>query len=127
RGLEGAAAYGRPIWRGRFGAIVEEILDAPPRAYREQVEVVPRSDVRKAKVGQEAVLVPVRVVNRGTHALVAEGPGRKTLHSWITDETGEPCRSEVGENSARAATALPHLVKTGRAVPAVVLVSLTRQ
>jgi glycosyltransferase involved in cell wall biosynthesis len=127
RGLERAAAYGRPIWRGRFGTIVEKILDAPPRAYREEVEVVPRSDVRKAKVGQEAVLVPVRVVNRGTHALVAEGPGRKTLHSWITDETGEPCRSEDGENSARAETALPDLLMPGRALPAVVPVRLPRQ
>src|SRR5262249_56406172 len=82
RGLERAAGFGRPAWREQFARVVEQVLDAGPRPYREQVEVRPRGAERSAPAGAGAVLVSVRVVNRGTPPLVAEGPAR----------AGLPCR-----------------------------------
>jgi glycosyltransferase involved in cell wall biosynthesis len=117
QGLERARTCARSVWRDRFGAIVEEVLDSPSRAYREEVEIKPRGEVRRANPGQQTVLVPVRVLNRGTHTLAAEGPGRKTLQSWITNETGP---SGNAEELTTAQTALPDLLMPGRALPAVV-------
>jgi hypothetical protein len=73
------------------------------------------------------VLVPVRIINRGTHALVAEGPGRKTLHSWITDESGTSYASRSGKEAATMETALPELVMPGQVLPAIVPVPIPGQ
>src|SRR5262249_10818960 len=92
RGVGRAAGVGRPGWGGavRRGvrAVVEQVLDAGPRPYREQVEVRPRGAERAAPTGARAVLVPVRVVNRGTHPLVADGPARTVLRCRVVDEQG---------------------------------------
>ncbi len=114
RGLERAASFGRPAWRAQFAQVVEGLLDVGPRPYREQVEVAPRGGARAVSAGTGAVLVPVRVVNRGTHALVAEGPARTVLCCRVVDEEGRPaaCGAEP--------TPLPGLLQPGRALAAAV-------
>jgi glycosyltransferase involved in cell wall biosynthesis len=114
RGLERAAGFGRPAWREQFARVVEQVLDAGPRPYREQVEVRPRGAERSAPAGARAVLVPVRVVNRGTHPLVAEGPARTVLRCRVADEQGR-ATAEPG-----AGTPLPGLLRPGRALSAAV-------
>jgi hypothetical protein len=114
RGLERAAGFGRPAWREQLARVVEQVLDAGPRPYREQVEVRPRAAERAAPAGARAVLVPVRVVNRGTHPLVAEGPARTVLHCRVVDEQGRTA-AEPG-----TPTPLPGLLRPGRALSAAV-------
>src|SRR5437667_12166944 len=89
QGLERAARHDRKLWRERFGCLVEELIDAPPLPYRQQVEVVPRVASRIVRAGQRAVLLPVRVVNRGTHAVVADGPARGQLRCEVVDDSGQ--------------------------------------
>src|SRR5262249_20152835 len=91
RGLERAAENARSAWRGRFAGLVEELFDQPARPYREQVEVEPRTGTRTVLAGTEAVLVSVRVHNRGTHAALADGPARVVLGSPAVDANGQPC------------------------------------
>src|SRR5262249_7049877 len=91
RGLVRAAKHERSPWRSRFGRVVEELLDIPPRPRREMLEVRPRSQSRVLGSGAESVLVPVRIANRGTHAALSDGPGRIVLRSVVVDELGQPC------------------------------------
>jgi glycosyltransferase involved in cell wall biosynthesis len=114
RGLERASQFGRPAWREQFARVVEQVLDSGPRPYREQVEVRPRGSERSASTGARAVLVPVRVVNRGTHPLVAEGPARTVLRCRVVDAEGRTA-AEPSE-----ATPLPGLLRPGRALSAAV-------
>jgi O-antigen biosynthesis protein len=114
RGRERAAEFGRPAWREQFARVVERLLDAGPRPYREQVEVRPRGAERSAPAGARAVLVPVRVANRGTHPLVAEGPARSVLRCRVLDEQG---RTVAG---ATDGAPLPRLLRPGRALAAAV-------
>jgi glycosyltransferase involved in cell wall biosynthesis len=114
RGLERAAEFGRPAWREQFARVVEQVLDAGPRPYRARVEVRPRASERAAAPGARAVLVPVRVANRGTHPLVAEGPARAVLRCRVVDEQGRPA-AEPSEG-----TPLPGLLRPGRALSAAV-------
>src|SRR5438067_6818054 len=84
RGLEHARLYSRAAWRDGMAELVEEILDGPRPPRREHVEIVPRTDSLTVSAGQETLLVPVRVVNRGTHAVAAEGPGRSLVESRVS-------------------------------------------
>jgi glycosyltransferase involved in cell wall biosynthesis len=113
RGLERAAAGGRSDWRQRFAGLVEGLLDAGPRPCREQVEVKIRAAQREAAAGSGTVPVPVRVVNRGSHALLAEGPGRAVLRCRVMDGAG----NLVGSSFE---TSLPGLLMPGRALAAAV-------
>ncbi|MCI0456449.1 MAG: glycosyltransferase family 4 protein [Gemmataceae bacterium] len=115
RGRERAAAFARASWRERFAEVVEQVLDAGPRPYREQVEVRPRRDRHTVSAGARAVLVPVRVVNRGTHPLVPEGPARTVLSCRVWDEQGR-------EKATAEAVPLPGLLMPGRALAAAVSV-----
>src|SRR5262249_51792741 len=36
-----------------------------------------------------SLLLPVRIANRGSHALAHAGPARWVLHSWVVDELGQ--------------------------------------
>ncbi len=112
RGLERAARFGRPAWREQFARIVEQVLDAGPRPFRFQVEVRPRVLERSAAVSARALLVPVRVANRGTHPLVATGPARTILRCRVMDEYGQT----VGE--LPEGTPLPRSLRPGRALAA---------
>jgi len=91
QGLLRAAQLERSAWRDRFGRIVEELLDSPPRPKREQLEVRPRTQKRVVSAGSGPVLVPVRIANRGTHAALSDGPGRVLLRSLVVDELGQSC------------------------------------
>jgi glycosyltransferase involved in cell wall biosynthesis len=114
RGPPRAAEHARPVWRARFARLVEDLLDDPPRPFQEQVEIRPRASSRTVGAGMETVLVPVRVINRGTHALAHEGPGRVVLRCALLDDAGQ-----VAGRSATD-TALPALLLPGRALAAAV-------
>ena len=61
----------------RFAGLVEDLLDAGPRPYREEVEVKPRSASRTAAADSGTLFIPVRVINRGSHVIAAQGPGAR--------------------------------------------------
>lgn len=113
RGFERARAFARPAWRQRFGRLVEDILDAPPRDHAERVQVEPRAASRNVASGDDTALVAVRVTNAGSHALLPDGPTRTVLRAEVLVEPGAPLISEA---------ALPGLLMPGqRAVTAVAL------
>jgi glycosyltransferase involved in cell wall biosynthesis len=116
RGLELAAQLDRARWREQFADLVEQLLDSGPRPCREQLDIQPRSETRTVRAGTETVAVPVRVVNRGSHAVLAEGPGRLVLRCRVLDETGS------SEEVLTADTPLPMLLLPGRALAAAVQV-----
>ena len=113
QGLTRAARHDRKLWRERFGCLVEELIDAPPLPYCQQVEVLPRVGSRSVAAGQQAVLLPVRVVNRGTHAVVADGPARGQLHCEVVDDSGQ------GSGSLLLDTPLPSILVPGQELAAV--------
>jgi glycosyltransferase involved in cell wall biosynthesis len=112
RGRERALTLAQPLWRTRFGRLVEEILDAPPRACHHEIDVRPRAARRTARAGTEALFVPVRVVNRGTAAALGDGPAAVVLRATVVDESDQPV--------AHADTPLPALLMPGRALSAAV-------
>jgi glycosyltransferase involved in cell wall biosynthesis len=114
RGLERAASHSRSLWREQLAEIVEHILDSPHRPRQDQVEVIPRSDTLNVAMGQETVLIPVRLHNRGTHAIAAEGPGRYLIQSRSGDEDG-------------TTTPLPDLLMPGQTLPAAVAIRVPCQ
>ena len=116
RGLERAAACDRPAWREAFGRIVEGVLDGDPRAYRPALEIQLLQDTIQARPIAPTMLVPVRVHNRGTHVLVAAGPGQTTL--WA--EVHDPASREVVAERRR--TPLPGLLAPGGTQTAMLLV-----
>jgi hypothetical protein len=58
----------------------------------------------------------VRVVNQGTHPVVAEGAARMVLRSWVFDDSGRR------HGKAGKATPLPRILLPGRKLAAVVAV-----
>jgi glycosyltransferase involved in cell wall biosynthesis len=88
RGLERARLFAASTWREHFGKLIETILDEQPRPYRPLVEVRRRAGTRVVRYGTPAVLVAARVINWGTHAVLAEGPGRLILQCRVVDEQG---------------------------------------
>jgi glycosyltransferase involved in cell wall biosynthesis len=112
QGLQRAAQHDRSLWRERFGRLVERLLDAPPRVYQDRVEVRPRTAQRSVAVGQESVLVPVRVANRGTHAVMHEGPAAVVLQSFVLDEVDQSCPMLSLD------TALPGMLVPGQEIAA---------
>jgi glycosyltransferase involved in cell wall biosynthesis len=87
-GLKRAAAHERSVWRQQFGQLIEEVLHAPRRPYRRHVGVRPRSPAITVSAASDAILVPVTIVNRGTHAVVNEGPAAVQVRCRTVDETG---------------------------------------
>jgi glycosyltransferase involved in cell wall biosynthesis len=114
RGPQQAAVHARLAWRTRFARLIEDLLDDPPRPCREQVEIRPRTSSRTVAPGLDVVLVPVRVINRGTHALAQEGPARVVVRCTVVDEASQPA------GRAGAGTPLPALLLPGRALAAAV-------
>lgn len=108
RGLERAALFSRERWRRRFADVVEWILDLPARPYREDVEVEPRSETCTVSAGLEALLVSVQVHNRGTHALLSDGPARNAVRCEVADDVGNSCATPC------EATPLPALLMPGQ-------------
>jgi glycosyltransferase involved in cell wall biosynthesis len=116
RGLERALLFASTAWRVRFGQVVEQVLDGPPRPHHQLVEVRRRSAVRVVREGTPAVLIAVRVVNWGTHPVTANGPGRMVLRSRVVDASG---REVV---PAAEDTPLPGLLPPRLTRPAAMLV-----
>jgi hypothetical protein len=112
--LERAALHSRARWRERLADVVENILDSPHRPRQDHVEVTPRAETMHVSASQHTVLVPVRVFNRGTHAIAAEGPGRFLIWSRVGEET-------------EATTPLPDLLIPGQTLPAAVAIQVPRQ
>jgi glycosyltransferase involved in cell wall biosynthesis len=83
RGVERAAELDRTKWRQRFSDRVEELLHAPRRDFRAEIEIVPRTTERAASNLAGTILVPVRIVNRGTLPLANEGPGRSAIRCQV--------------------------------------------
>ena len=113
-GFERAILHSRPVWRECFGSLVEDILHGPRRSRKDQVEVTPRTETLDVAAGQDRILVPVRVHNRGTHAIAAEGPGRFLIRS----RAGDDCETT---------TPLPDLLMPGQKLPAAVTIPIPRR
>jgi O-antigen biosynthesis protein len=112
RGLERAALCDRSRWRTQFATLIEGLLDQPPRVYNEDIEVEPRSSTRRARVGDDAVLISVRVRNTGTHAVTGEGPAQVRLRARVI--VGRPGTIEG------PAVPLPALLVPGKTISAAV-------
>jgi glycosyltransferase involved in cell wall biosynthesis len=111
RGLRRAAGFALSAWRERFAEIIEAVLDADPRPYREQVEVTPNQPTLRGVSSGKTILVSVHVTNRGTHPHVPDGPARTVLCSQV-------------DNSPTVEVALPDLLAPGQTLAAVVPVNL---
>ena len=117
RGLARASKFSRAVWRatrrvrGRFAARRTQVW---PQRDRDSTS----SDKASMTAETKTVLLPVRVLQHGTLAALAEGPGRTVLCSQVLDaETGRPVQaSEDGS--------LPGLLIPGRAQAAAVSVHL---
>jgi glycosyltransferase involved in cell wall biosynthesis len=118
QGLLRAAEHERSVWRERFGQLVEELLHNPSRQKREQLEVRPRTQERVVSAGSETALIPVHVVNQGTHGVLSEGPGRVLLRSVVLDELGQSSGLPVRD------TPLPGLLIPGQEAAAALRVSV---
>jgi glycosyltransferase involved in cell wall biosynthesis len=90
QGLLRAAAHGRARWRQRFGEIIEDLLHQPARPHRELIEIRPRTSGRTVTRGQNSVLIPVRVINQGTHAILPDGAAQAQLAVRVLDAEDQP-------------------------------------
>ena len=118
RGLERARNFQRAAWRTAFAAVVEETLDAPLRPVREHVEVTARGDQRTVSIAMTSALIPVRVTNRGSHPVVAHGPARCVLRSYVGGDAERPWRIGGPE------VPLPGIILPGQSVAAAIPVSV---
>ncbi|MBL8798429.1 MAG: glycosyltransferase, partial [Planctomycetia bacterium] len=114
-GLERAATFTRDAWRQQFAQILDRALHEAPRALCEQVEVEIKSPARTVAVGQASLLVTLRVVNRGTHVAVAEGPARLVLRCQVGQAFQPDSRADGKPLTADAACRAgnPALQETG--------------
>lgn len=121
RGRTRAEGFTRTAWRHEFGKFVENLLDAAPRPYREEIELQPIQTRLRTSVGARRLLASVRVHNRGSHAAVAEGPGRTCLYCEVIDQIS-------GMKAApRESASLPALIAPGQTQIAALPVCIPRQ
>src|SRR5262249_34066941 len=113
-GRERAVAFDRGRWREQFGALVEQVLEAAPRPYREKVSVRPRTVTRSVTAAAGTGLVPGRLRDRGPRAVVARGPARVVPTSPGLGTDG----NAIAEG--RDATPLPGLLVPGQEMAAAV-------
>ncbi len=85
RGLARAARGERAAWRLAFGRLVDELLEAPARPYREDIGIQPYHAECRVAWGTRTALVPLRLFNWGSHAAAAEGPGRTLLYYEVSE------------------------------------------
>ncbi len=109
RGPERAAEFARARWQQRFAEFVENLLTQPARACREELIIEPLRPACSAAAGARTLLVPVRLRNAGTHAAIADGPGRSVICCEIR---GDAAGAIV---AARTKSALPALLMPGNA------------
>lgn len=90
-----AAAFSDARWEERFANLVDQILHQPPRIFFENVEVRPRHRSRRVSTDLDCLLLPVELINRGSHPLAPDGEARWVLQAQMTDESGR----QVGETT----------------------------
>jgi O-antigen biosynthesis protein len=84
RGLERAARGDRDAWRAAFGRLMDGLMEAPPRPFREDIGIQAcQPECRVARGGP--ALVPLRLFNWGSHLAAAEGPGRTLVFYEIRE------------------------------------------
>jgi hypothetical protein len=118
RGRARAGQFTRAEWRQAFARVVEEWLHAPEQLLREEVRIQPRASRRCVRAGCETILLPLRIVNQGTHALAAEGPTGVTVCCRVEGADGKPAGMRA------RTTPLPGLLLPGRAVNLAATVSV---
>jgi glycosyltransferase involved in cell wall biosynthesis len=116
-----AADFDRANWREQFGQVVAAVLDAPPRPIEPLVEIQPRCPQRRAAPAARTTLVPAQVCNRGSHAILAEGPAKGLIRCRVRPEwasAGDTLECDTLEWD----TPLPGLLLPGQALAAAVTV-----
>src|SRR5262249_48271026 len=98
RGLARARRFTRQSWRDDFSRIVEQILHVGKRPARDSVSVRPRGRSKTASAESGSILVPVRVSNRGDHALACAGPARTVLCCRVLSSNDN--EQHLGANTA---------------------------
>jgi hypothetical protein len=120
RGLERAPRCDRPAWREALGRIVLELLDGDPRPYRPAIAVQPLNEELQAGPDMRTTFIAARLHNQGTHAAVADGPGRTLLQA----EARLPGSDTI---ISRVETELPGLLVPGATQTAMLLVPVPPQ
>jgi hypothetical protein len=88
RGLERVARFERTVWRRAFTSAIEQVLEAPARALREQIDIDARAEARTVSVATPSTLVALRVTNRGNQAVLPHGPAGFILRSYLAGDEG---------------------------------------
>ncbi len=118
RGLERAQGFSRVHWQRRFAEFVEQVLTQPARPCREELRIEPLRSACRVGVDAGTFLLPVRLRNDGTHAVVPEGPGRTVLGCEIRDQTNNCVVMK------RTEIALPALLAPGQTQAAALPIAL---
>ncbi len=85
RGVERAQLFSRRRWRERFAAWLDRTTALPRRPFRDDLGLQPLHACTRVTWGTRTVLLPVRLFNWGSHAVLAEGPGATILHAEVSD------------------------------------------
>jgi hypothetical protein len=115
RGVKHAERFARSAWREQFAAIIDDLLHRDEYRAGWRTVVEPRSEYREVPLGSREVQAAVRIHNRGSWPLVADGPGRVVVRAEVVDQDGRP----INQHSAAV---LPGMVLPGRTMPAAVTV-----
>jgi glycosyltransferase involved in cell wall biosynthesis len=118
RGLQRARTFSRARWREQMSVFVDGLLHAERRRFHSEIEIRLRQQALRVTAGTKAVLVPVQLVQHGTLAALAEGPGRTVLRAQVVEaNTGRAIQSP--EESS-----LPGMLVPGKAQAAALSVRL---
>lgn len=112
RGLARAQLFDRDSWREQFAHRIETLLDAAPLERQDRMDIQLRGPEKTVRAGSGSSLIAVRLINRGTQAVVTEGPGRVVIRAAIVEPGPNEDFGEVLE------TPLPGLLLPGQAVAA---------
>jgi glycosyltransferase involved in cell wall biosynthesis len=112
--------HGTEAWHAELRELVEELLHQEPAPCRQYVEVIPQTAALFPGTDTGEALVPIHVVNAGTHIAAATGPGRFTLCAQAVTLDGQPV-TPVKESG------LPALLLPGRSAAAVIAVPVPQQ
>jgi glycosyltransferase involved in cell wall biosynthesis len=118
RGLQRAQQFARERWQQRFAEFVDYVLTQPARSWRDGMDIEPLRAACHTAAGARTLLLPVRLINAGTHAAVPDGPGRAVVCCELREEATQ--RVVV----ARAEMRLPALLMPGQAQVAALAIPL---